>query len=202
MNDNPQQNNPDLSTKLKLVGVDVRFLQYCSSPDYLRTFIQVASFGDYFADSRKPASVSKPATSVFRVSHSAPSVSEPLSHNQVDPNKPVKTKVWEVNEPIGGTSIPTLDDVPSVTVTKRDASSPRKRHGAAAAAEAGVETLTYRDPFGGVYKKYIFSADGKYLLGGMMVGDTFDYVKLLALVKKKVREQNDPAYPSELIIFC
>lgn len=34
--------------------------------------------------------------------------------------------------------------------------------------------------------RYIFSADGKYILGGMMVGDTNDYVKLLALVKKKV----------------
>ena len=34
--------------------------------------------------------------------------------------------------------------------------------------------------------RYIFSADGKYILGGMMVGDTSDYVKLLALVKKKV----------------
>jgi hypothetical protein len=70
--------------------------------------------------------------------------------------------------------------------TKKDASSPRKRHGAGAAADGPIETLTYRDPFAGVYKKYIFSADGKYLLGGMMVGDTSDYVKLVALVKKKV----------------
>lgn len=35
--------------------------------------------------------------------------------------------------------------------------------------------------------RYIFTADGKYLLGGMMVGDTSDYVKLVSLVKKKVR---------------
>lgn len=34
-------------------------------------------------------------------------------------------------------------------------------------------------------RRYIFSADGKYLLGGMMVGDTSDYVKLVSLVKKK-----------------
>lgn len=34
--------------------------------------------------------------------------------------------------------------------------------------------------------RYIFSADGKHLLGGMMVGDTSDYVKLVSLVKKKV----------------
>lgn len=36
--------------------------------------------------------------------------------------------------------------------------------------------------------RYIFSADGKYLLGGMMVGETSDYVKMVALVKKKVRD--------------
>lgn len=51
--------------------------------------------------------------------------------------------------------------------------------------------------------RYIFSADGKYLLGGkcfrglydnfylilagMMIGDTSDYVKLVAIVKKKAR---------------
>ena len=91
--------------------------------------------------------------------------------------------------------------------TKHDASAPKKRHGAAAAVDGPVEALTYRDPFGGVYKRfdpslcapllrerdlyltcpyrYIFSADGKYLLGGMMVGDTSYYVKLVALVKKK-----------------
>ena len=37
-----------------------------------------------------------------------------------------------------------------------------------------------------IVSRYIFSADGKYILGGMMVGDTSDYVKLLSLVKKKV----------------
>jgi hypothetical protein len=36
---------------------------------------------------------------------------------------------------------------------KKDASSPRKRHGMAAAADGPIETLTYRDPFAGVYKK-------------------------------------------------
>jgi nitrite reductase (NAD(P)H) len=92
-------------------------------------------------------------------------------------------------------STPPLDAAPSPKpdasdAPKKDASSPRKRHGgAAAAADGPIETLTYRDPFAGVYKKYIFSADGKYLLGGMMVGDTSDYVKLVALVKKKVSER-------------
>ena len=51
-----------------------------------------------------------------------------------------------------------------------------------------VRALTYHDPFGPVYKKYIFSGDGKYLLGGMMVGDVNDYAKLLAIVKKRVSD--------------
>ena len=37
---------------------------------------------------------------------------------------------------------------------KHDASTPKKRHGAAAAADGPVEALTYRDPFGGVYKRF------------------------------------------------
>ena len=112
-----------MSTKLKLMGVDV------------------ASFGDFFAEKRRQGAKRAPA----------PVESKP------DPSKP------------------------------RDASSPRKRHGgAASAAEGPIETMSYRDPFSGVYKKYIFSADGKYLIGGMMVGDTSDYIKLVAIIKKKV----------------
>lgn len=71
--------------------------------------------------------------------------------------------------------------------TRADASAPKKRHRHinTSSQEGPIETLTYRDPFAGVYKKYLFTADGKYLLGGMMVGDTSDYIKLVALVKKK-----------------
>ncbi|OSD05584.1 nitrite reductase [Trametes coccinea BRFM310] len=121
-----QMNNPDLSTKLKLMGVDV------------------ASFGDYFAEGAR-----------VQIKSATQGILQDPATNE-----------------LGKT---------------HDASSPRKHHGAAAAAaaEGPVEALTYRDPFGGVYKKYIFSADGKYLLGGMMVGDTSEYVKLVALVKKK-----------------
>ena len=46
--------------------------------------------------------------------------------------------------------------------------------------------LSYHDPFGGVYKKYIFTADGKRLLGGIMVGDIQDYTKLLSISKQRV----------------
>lgn len=63
--------------------------------------------------------------------------------------------------------------------------------------EQHVKTLTYKDPFLNVYKKYIFTADGKYLLGGMMIGDTNDYIKVVPLVKK-MKELDMP--PSQLIL--
>lgn len=87
---------PDLSTKLKLLGIDV------------------ASFGDFFADRDGPKSL-----------------------------------------PPGG------PDPPPVP----------------------VKALTYKDPFGSVYKKYLFTPDGKHLLGGMMIGDTRDYTKLTQIVR-------------------
>ncbi|XP_044719189.1 BFD-like [2Fe-2S] binding domain-containing protein [Hirsutella rhossiliensis] len=56
--------------------------------------------------------------------------------------------------------------------------------------------LNFTDPFQIVYKKYIFTADGKYLVGGMMIGDTSDYVRLVPLVKnmKELRHAG-PAHP-------
>ncbi|KZT68487.1 nitrite reductase [Daedalea quercina L-15889] len=180
-----KMNNPDLSTKLKLMGVDV------------------ASFGDYFAENRSPK-LADSAMSV-KLKKSAPANSEPISWNQRDANKP---PVWEVAPgPIDATS-PSLTvskdtaspststpqedkNSPSPTTSDRasspkaDASAPKKRHAHGPPEDGPTETLTYRDPFAGVYKKYIFTADGKYLLGGMMVGDTSDYIKLVALVKKK-----------------
>ncbi|KAJ5937971.1 hypothetical protein N7454_004313 [Penicillium verhagenii] len=92
---------PDLSTKLKLLGVDV------------------ASFGDFFADRDGP-------------------------------------KFLPGDRPLIGSN---TGDIPP------------------------VKALTYKDPFGGVYKKYLFTMDGKYLLGGMMIGDTRDYLKLNQMVK-------------------
>src|SRR5262249_23272513 len=41
--------------------------------------------------------------------------------------------------------------------------------------------LVLEDPFHGVYKKLLFSPDGKRLLGGILVGDAADYGKLLLL---------------------
>lgn len=43
--------------------------------------------------------------------------------------------------------------------------------------------LVYDDPFGGVYKKLLFSPDGSKLVGGVLVGDAGDYATLASLAK-------------------
>ena len=120
---------PDLSTKLKLLGVEV------------------ASFGDFFADRDGPKNM-------------------PVRKHGA------KKEVPEAAE----------DKVKSIT----DGPPPPP-----------VKALTYRDPFSSVYKKYLFTLDGKYLLGGMMIGDTKDYVKLVPMVKN---QQVLDVPPSEFII--
>ncbi|ORY92009.1 hypothetical protein BCR43DRAFT_497638 [Syncephalastrum racemosum] len=65
------------------------------------------------------------------------------------------------------------------------------------ADEIKHQPLVYRDPFSGIYKKYIFTKDGKKLVGGIQVGDTHDYAKLLSLVRSAKRLQSPP---SELIL--
>ncbi|KAK4444658.1 putative nitrite reductase [NAD(P)H] [Podospora aff. communis PSN243] len=118
---------PDLSTKLKLLGVEV------------------ASFGDFFADRDGPKYL--------------PARSKKMANGS---GKPSAVKALTNGLP-----------------------------------PAPVKALTYKDPFTNVYKKYIFTMDGKYLLGGMMIGDTKDYVKLVPLVKNQ-KELDVP--PSELIL--
>ncbi|MEM1227679.1 MAG: nitrite reductase large subunit NirB [Planctomycetota bacterium] len=66
--------------------------------------------------------------------------------------------------------------------------------------EAGKDvanSLTFEDPFAGVYKKLLVSLDGKKLLGGIMVGDAADYGTLSIMAKG-----NDdlPCDPHELIV--
>jgi nitrite reductase (NAD(P)H) len=106
---------PDLSTKLKLLGVEV------------------ASFGDFFADRDGPKHLPIRAGGKKEGSES-PGALQQLTDGPPPP--PVKA-------------------------------------------------LTYKDPFQAVYKKYLFTLDGKYLLGGMMIGDTKDYVKLVPMVKNQ-----------------
>ncbi|KAK8116131.1 nitrite reductase [Apiospora sp. TS-2023a] len=117
---------PDLSTKLKLLGVDV------------------ASFGDFFADRDGPSYL--PARAARRKSTA-----------QATANKSATN----------GTPKP------------------------------AVKALTYKDPFQHIYKKYLFTEDGKYLLGGMMIGDTSDYIKLVPIVKNQ-KELDVP--PGQLIL--
>nr|CAQ77147.1 nitrite reductase [Blastobotrys adeninivorans] len=99
---------PDLSTRLKLMGVDV------------------ASFGDYFADINGPSKL---------------------------PGRTKKTT------PLGP------DD---------------------------VQALTYQDPFKNIYKKLIFTKDGKYLIGGILVGDVSSYTKFNSLVQSGKVLDKDP----------
>lgn len=115
---------PNVSTKLKLMGVDV------------------ASFGDYFADQGK--------------------LSQPLPGGKTGGRKRDEAKP-------DATSVSLADDI-------------RRQ----------VKSLTFRDPFADAYKKYIFTADGKYILGGMMVGDVKDYAKLVALCNKRQPIEKPP----------
>lgn len=116
-----QMKAPDVSTKLKLMGIDV------------------ASFGDFFADQGK------------------------------------------ITKPLPGT---------------RSRGEAKKRNPEAATPgdiKKRVKALIYRDPFSDVYKKYIFTADGKYIVGGMMVGDVKDYIKLVTLCNKGTAIDKPPA---------
>ncbi|WP_373652292.1 nitrite reductase large subunit NirB [Schlesneria sp. DSM 10557] len=66
--------------------------------------------------------------------------------------------------------------------------------------EATIETATplqFEDPFGGKYKKLLFSRDGKYLLGGILVGDASQYGMLSMLAKTRTVL---PCPPHELIV--
>ncbi|KAF2723341.1 nitrite reductase [Polychaeton citri CBS 116435] len=119
---------PDLSTKLKLLGVEV------------------ASFGDFFADRDGPKHL--------------PAKRGNKKEETIEASDKVKT------------------------LTNGPPPSP-------------VKALTYKDPFQQVYKKYLFTMDGKYLLGGMMIGDTRDYVKLVPMVKNQKQLE---VSPSEFIV--
>ena len=81
--------------------------------------------------------------------------------------------------------------------------TPAKKHGSkkelfeSSTSPVSVQALTYKDPFQSVYKKYLFTMDGKYLVGGMMIGDTKDYVKLVPIVKNRTALE---VPPSQLIL--
>ena len=53
--------------------------------------------------------------------------------------------------------------------------------------------LVVEDPFAGVYKKLLFSPDGKKLVGGVLVGDASDYPMLSVLAKTGEELQPKPS---------
>ncbi|MBC7967069.1 MAG: nitrite reductase small subunit NirD [Fuerstia sp.] len=66
--------------------------------------------------------------------------------------------------------------------------------------EAGPDianSLTWEDPFSGVYKRLLFSLDGKRLLGGILVGDATEYSSLSVFAKSGAAL---PCAPHELIL--
>ncbi|KAG7826677.1 hypothetical protein KL920_005279 [Ogataea angusta] len=61
--------------------------------------------------------------------------------------------------------------------------------------EKEVRGLVFEDPIDGTYTKLLFTKDGKYMLGGILVGDTSNYTKFSAMIRKPL-----PKSPSELLI--
>ncbi len=59
-----------------------------------------------------------------------------------------------------------------------------------------TRSLIFEDPFGGIYKKLVFTPDGSRLLGGMLVGDASDYGALLMASKS---DTPLPVSPADLI---
>ena len=136
--------------------------------------IDVASFGDFFADKLHPRGRTQAVTIVSPPQLEAPKPAGPAIEISAEEPAAPKANGTDAN----GTSPP--------AEAKQPARSGR-RHGRKPEDEP-INCLVYKDPFSATYKKYIFTEDGKYLLGGMMVGDVGDFVKLVAIVKKKVSQ--------------
>jgi nitrite reductase (NAD(P)H) len=132
--------------------------------------VDVASFGDFFADMRP---VEGQAQTVARISQGSSGGSTPKEVKQIPEN---------IAQPSVQIAIDDLATSNQRVISKPPAS---KRRGDK--TDEPIKCLIYKDPFGLTYKKYIFTADGKYLLGGQMIGDVDDYVKLVSIVKKKAR---------------
>ncbi|GAA5913645.1 uncharacterized protein JCM6883_004036 [Sporobolomyces salmoneus] len=124
-----KMNYPDLSTKLKLMGVDV------------------ASFGEFDADER--------------------------AARAAEAEEAKKASLAMEGE---------------VEITfKPSRQVPRSTR------NDSVKALTYLDPIDATYKKMIFSADGTRLIGGILIGDTDSFTKLVSLVKRKKKLDVSPS---------
>ncbi|AUX37953.1 MULTISPECIES: nitrite reductase large subunit NirB [Sorangium] len=69
--------------------------------------------------------------------------------------------------------------------------------GDAFAAQPGARVVSFMNATSNVYKKLVVSADGKHLLGGILVGDASNYGQLLQLVQNKIVL---PPNPEDLIV--
>jgi nitrite reductase (NADH) large subunit len=65
------------------------------------------------------------------------------------------------------------------------------------ARTAGAEEIVYADPVAGVYKKLVLSADGRRILGAILVGDAEAYNSVLQYVRSDI---DAPANPERLIL--
>lgn len=127
--------------------------------------IDVASFGDFFVDKRLPKGKTQDVSHIAQVDKARPEIE-------------ISMEEAEVNRKNGGTE---------TSSQSHKKPQPRSGRHQARKEDQAINCLVYKDPFSATYKKYIFTEDGKYLLGGMMVGDVSDFVKLVAIVKKKVK---------------
>jgi NAD(P)H-dependent nitrite reductase large subunit/NAD(P)H-dependent nitrite reductase small subunit len=64
------------------------------------------------------------------------------------------------------------------------------------AERVSARSLTYEDPFGGVYEKLVFNAAGTHLIGGVLVGEASEYGTLVGLFKSG---NPLPVAPAELL---
>lgn len=178
-------NDPDLSTKLKLMGVDV------------------ASFGDFFADARmgdtpiaKSLKNLSAGTSPMLATTTTTTQGVDKTSGSADKAPMVKgaeskekgAKVWQIDGVEQATSLADLSSL--VALKKADGIQGKEEgghgHRKRDTRNEPIKCLTYHDPFSSTYKKYIFTADGQYLVGGMMIGDTGDFTRMVSIVKKRV----------------
>jgi nitrite reductase (NADH) large subunit len=65
------------------------------------------------------------------------------------------------------------------------------------ARTSGAKEIAIADSNKGIYKKLVVSEDGKYLLGGILIGDASDYGTFLQFVQNKIAL---PPYPEDLLL--
>jgi nitrite reductase (NADH) large subunit len=55
-----------------------------------------------------------------------------------------------------------------------------------------AKMITFTDKGSGIYKRINVSSDGKYLLGGILIGDTSDFSALLQMIRNKTVLETEP----------